>query len=75
MARRTTANSDYGAPAARSNKMHRPLITANHVLHWISSLIVLGISAYFIRNFRHNTHLVYWIVIVRLVLPHHLFET
>ncbi|KZM22164.1 uncharacterized protein EKO05_0003797 [Ascochyta rabiei] len=65
--------TDYGAPALRSNKLHRPLIAANHALHLISSLIVLGISGYFINKFTHNTHLVYWIALaavdVFLYLP------
>ncbi|CBX97669.1 hypothetical protein LEMA_P090780.1 [Plenodomus lingam JN3] len=65
MARTHTAANDYGAPVTnnRSNKLYRPLIMANHVLHWISSIIVLGISAYFIHRYRHNTHLVYWLSI------------
>ena len=62
------ATDGYGTPAARSNKMHRPAIMANHVLHWISSLIVMSIAAYFIHHFRNNTHLVYWLVIVRFPL-------
>ncbi|KAF1851388.1 uncharacterized protein K460DRAFT_33951 [Cucurbitaria berberidis CBS 394.84] len=60
------ATTDYGAPAARSNTLHRPLLLANHILHWISSLIVLGISAYLIHDFRKNTHLVYWVAIAAL---------
>jgi len=62
---RTTANTDYGAPAARSDKM-RPLLTANHALHLISSIIVMSIAAYFIAHFNHNTHLRYWVAVVRL---------
>lgn len=57
--------NDYGAPAVRSNKLHRPLLAANHALHTISSLIVLGISAYFISEYTHNTHLRYWVALVR----------
>lgn len=60
------ATNDYGAPAAApagSNRFHRPALLATHALHLISSLIVLGISAYFIANFRHNTHLRYWVSI------------
>lgn len=57
--------TDYGAPAVRSNRLHRPLLAANHALHLISSLIVLGISAYFIHEYSHNTHLVYWVALVR----------
>src|SRR5689334_17886395 len=65
MARRHNAN-DYGAPAARSNKLHRPLLLANNVLHFISTLIVMSIAAYFIHKFKKNTHLVYWVTIVRV---------
>lgn len=60
----TTPANDYGAPAVRSNKLHRPLLAANHALHTISSLIVLGISAYFINEYTHNTHLRYWVALV-----------
>ncbi|KAH7079947.1 hypothetical protein BKA63DRAFT_436634 [Paraphoma chrysanthemicola] len=62
----TTANTDYGAPAVRSNKLHRPLIMANHALHFVSSLIVMSIAAYFIHNFSKNTHLVYWVSIAAI---------
>lgn len=65
MARGHNAN-DYGAPAARSNTLHRPFIIANHVLHFISSIIVMSIAAYFIHNFNKNTHLVYWVSVVRI---------
>jgi len=58
---RTHGANDYGTAADRSARWHRPAILVNHVLHWISALIVLGISAYFINNYSHNTHLVYWI--------------
>lgn len=68
---RTAApTNDYGAPAVRSNKLHRPLLAANHALHTISSLIVLGISAYFIHEYTHNTHLRYWVALVRHLPPH-----
>lgn len=70
----TAPMNDYGAPAVRSNKLHRPLLAANHALHLISSVIVLGISAYFINKYTHNTHLVYWVALVRLLpfsLLHH----
>jgi hypothetical protein len=63
---RTAApGTDYGTPAVRSNKLHRPLLAANHALHTISSIIVLGISAYFINDYTHNTHLRYWVALVR----------
>ncbi|KAL5400228.1 hypothetical protein PMIN03_012558 [Paraphaeosphaeria minitans] len=65
MGRHGHATDDYGT-AARSNRLHRPAILANHAMHWVSSIIVLGISAYFLRNFTHNTHLRYWVSIVSL---------
>ncbi|KIW67519.1 hypothetical protein, variant [Phialophora macrospora] len=58
--------NDYGSPAGRSNRAHRPAILANHWLHWISSIVVLGISAYFIANYNHNTHLIYWVTIAAI---------
>ena len=61
--------TDYGTPAVRSNKLHRPLLAANHALHTISSIIVLGISAYFINNYTHNTHLRYWVALVSISSP------
>lgn len=66
-------NSDYGAPVDRTARMHRPLLLANHILHWISSLIVMSIAAYFISKYhaRRNTHLIYWVSIVRLSRPLH----
>jgi hypothetical protein len=71
--RRTNAHAepttDYGAPAVRSNRLHRPLLAANHALHLASSLIVLGISAYFIHDFENSTHLRYWVAIVRRLHP------
>jgi len=51
--------NDYGTSATRSSKVHRPAILANHILHWISALIVMSIAAYFISAFPHNTHIVY----------------
>jgi len=72
MARHGHAADKYGtpapapAPAARSNRFHRPAILANHALHWLSSIIVLGISAYFIHKFTHNTHLRYWVSIAAI---------
>jgi len=60
MARGNVVN-DYGTTAGRSNRVHRPAIFANHALHFASSIIVLGIAAYFIHKYSHNTHLVYWI--------------
>lgn len=65
----TAPTTDYGAPAVRSNRMHRPLMALNHALHLASSLIVLGISAYFIHAFENSTHLRYWVAIVRPPSP------
>jgi hypothetical protein len=65
--------NDYGNPAIRSNRLHRPAILANHALHWASSIIVMSIAAYFIANFPHNTHLRYWISVVSvaaILLPY-----
>ena len=67
MARHNT--NDYGTSAGTSNKLHRPIILANHVLHWISALIVMSIAAYFISAFPHNTHLRYWVSIVSAECP------
>lgn len=67
--RETSPANDYGDPAVRSNRLLRPLLSATHALHLISSLIVLGISAYFINNYTHNTHLVYWVALVRPLTP------
>jgi hypothetical protein len=60
--------TDYGAAntAQRSNSLHRPLTLANHVLHWISSLIVMSIAAYLISQYRHNVHMRYWLAVVSL---------
>ncbi|KAH6643007.1 hypothetical protein C7974DRAFT_303538 [Boeremia exigua] len=58
--------NDYGAPTPRANKLLRPLLAANHVLHIISSIIVLGISAYFINEYTHNTHLRYWVALAAI---------
>jgi hypothetical protein len=65
----TATTSDYGAPAIRTHKLHRPLLALTHALHLICALIVLGISAYFINNYTHNTHLVYWVSLVRSSPP------
>jgi hypothetical protein len=56
--------TDYGTATGTSNKMHRPAILANHILHWISSIIVMSIAAYFISAYPNNTHLVYWLSVV-----------
>ena len=58
--------NDYGSPVNRSNRMHRPAILVNYAFHWISSIMVLSIAAYFIANYSHNTHLVYWISVVSI---------
>lgn len=58
----TPTGNDYGS-AVHSNKLHRPLLLANHVLHWISSIIVMSIAAYFIAEYGHNTHIRYWVAV------------
>jgi len=65
MARGQTTN-DYGSPAVGSNRLHRPAILANLALHWLSTIIILGIAAYFIAKFSHSTHLVYWVSVAAI---------
>ena len=64
------AATDYGAPAATSTgKQYRPMILAANWLHWVSSIIVMSIAAYFIAHFSHNTHIIYWVTIVSAPKP------
>lgn len=63
---RTRHSNDYGTEVGRSNRLLRPSILANHVLHWISSVIVMSIAAYFIANYPHNVHLRYWVAIAAI---------
>lgn len=44
------------------------LVGASHLLTWISSVIVVGITGYFLNNYAHDQHLIYEIVIAALVL-------
>lgn len=58
--------TDYGAPSPRrsTTTLTRPLLTATHLLHFASSIIVMSIAAYFIANFPpNNTHLRYWVAV------------
>ncbi|KAF1832610.1 hypothetical protein BDW02DRAFT_421349 [Decorospora gaudefroyi] len=66
----SAAATDYGAPATNrgSSKMHRLLLLANHILHFISSLIVMSIAAYLIAHFRHNVHMRYWVSLAAIDL-------
>ena len=64
--RRSTVANDYDPDAGRPNRTHRSAILINHWLHWISSIIVMSIAAYFISHYAHNTHLVYWVIIVSI---------
>jgi hypothetical protein len=66
MVAHNSATTDYGATTSQrpANKLHRPLTLANHVLHWISSLIVMSIAAYLISKYRHNVHMRYWVALV-----------
>ena len=65
---RTTAN-DYGTPGPVGASKMRPLLTALHALHLISSIIVMSIAAYFIAHWKSNTHLRYWVALVSLLSP------
>ncbi len=61
------AATDYGAPATTSTgKKYRPMILAANWLHWVSSIIVMSIAAYFIAQFSHNTHIIYWVTIASI---------
>lgn len=63
---RTHHTNDYGSSApTRSNRL-RPAILANHVLHWISSIIVMSIAAYFIANWPHNVHIRFWVSVAAI---------
>jgi hypothetical protein len=63
---RNHATNDYGVASPRARRVHRAAMAANHALHWISSIVVLGISAYFIHEFANSVHLVYWVTIVSI---------
>jgi hypothetical protein len=69
VAHNSTAATDYGTNPRPTNKLHRPLTLANHVLHWISSLIVMSIAAYLISKYRHNVHMRYWVALVSFQFP------
>jgi hypothetical protein len=43
-------------------------LAASHFMVWISSVIVVGITGYFLKNFVHGQHLIYEMVISALVL-------
>jgi len=55
------ATNDYGTSGVPATRSSRPARLATYALHLVSSLIVLGISAYFVANFEHTTHLLYWV--------------
>lgn len=63
---RAHATDDYGVAKPRSDKTHRPLLAAKNGLHWISTLIVMSITAYFISHdwWPVNAHLKFWMAIV-----------
>jgi len=63
---RDHGTNDYGTSSVRSHPAHRPAILVNHAFHWLSALIVLGISAYFIHKFGSNTHLRYWVALAAI---------
>lgn len=40
------------------------VLAASHLMTWISSAIVVGITAYFLNDYPHDQHLIFEIVIV-----------
>ncbi|KAF2659515.1 hypothetical protein K491DRAFT_590933 [Lophiostoma macrostomum CBS 122681] len=46
----------------------KPIIGASHLLTWVSSAIVVGITGYFLNNYAHGTHLIYEVTIAALTL-------
>jgi hypothetical protein len=44
------------------------IVGVSHILTWISSAIVVGITGYFLDNYAHGTHLIYEITIAALTL-------
>jgi hypothetical protein len=55
--------NDYGVHIPKPSGLLRISTVANTWLHFSSTVIVLGISAYFINNYTDNTHLVFWLTI------------
>ena len=57
--------------ATRTPGWLRPFLLFNNVMAWVSALIVLGISSYFISIYRRSsgTHVIYTEVIVRRAGP------
>ncbi|KAF2000614.1 hypothetical protein P154DRAFT_522502 [Amniculicola lignicola CBS 123094] len=51
-----------------SISISKAVVVGSHFLVWISSAIVAGITAYFLNDFPHDTHLVFEMVISALVL-------
>lgn len=50
---------------ARSHSMLRMVILGNHFMVFLSSVIVMGLAAYFIsRDFHRGTHIVFQVVVV-----------
>ncbi|KAF2478281.1 uncharacterized protein BDR25DRAFT_9535 [Lindgomyces ingoldianus] len=46
----------------------RLLLACSHFMTWASSAIVVGITGYFLNDFDHNQHLIFWIVIAAMTL-------
>jgi len=49
-----------------SNSVTKFLVSISHALAWISSVIVMGITAYYLRKYPHDMHLVYELIIATL---------
>jgi hypothetical protein len=68
--------NDYGVHVPRPSNLLRLLTLLTTWLHFTSTVIVLGISAYFIAQYSNtrNTHLIYWLTIscidTTLLLPY-----
>lgn len=48
------------------HRIAKTIVSASHALAWISSVIVLGITAYYINSYRHDHHLIFELVIATL---------
>jgi hypothetical protein len=55
--------NDYGVHIPKPSSLLRLSTLLTTWLHFSSTVIVLGISAYFINTYTDNTHLVFWLTI------------
>ncbi|KAH7119099.1 hypothetical protein B0J11DRAFT_536033 [Dendryphion nanum] len=53
---------------AISPAVFKVLLSGSHLLAWLSSAIVTGITAYFLNNYAHDLHLIYEICISAIFL-------